>query len=86
VIDSELGTDYRLEYSVFVDTGSDKNKPLTISLPNSPKQNYPNGKGKKDTINSMDLFGYDLNLNPTYTFEILLKGIAIDWQGQQDML
>jgi chromosomal replication initiator protein len=74
VIDSELGTDYRLEYSVFVDTGSDKNKPLTISLPNSPKQNYPNGKGKKDTINSMDLFGYDLNLNPTYTFENFVEG------------
>jgi chromosomal replication initiator protein len=74
VIDSELGTDYRLEYSVVVDTGSDKNKPLTISLPNSPKQNYPNGKGKKDTINSMDLFGYDLNLNPTYTFENFVEG------------
>lgn len=74
VIDSELGKDYRLEYSVVVDTGSDKNKPLTISLPNSPKQKYPNGKDKKDNINSMDLFGYDLNLNPTYTFENFVEG------------
>jgi len=74
VIDSELGKDYRLEYSVVVDTGSDKNKPLTISLPNSPKQKYPNGKDKKVTINSMDLFGYDLNLNPTYTFENFVEG------------
>jgi len=77
VIDSELGKDYRLEYSVVVDPGSDKNKPLTISLPNSPnasKQKMSNGLNKKDNINSLELFGYDLNLNPTYTFENFVEG------------
>ncbi len=77
VIDSELGKDYRLEYSVVVDTGSDKNKPLTISLPNSPnasKQKMSNGLHKRDSINSLELFGYDLNLNPTYTFENFVEG------------
>ncbi len=77
VIDSELGKDYRLEYSVVVDTGSDKNKPLTISLPNSPnasKQKMSKGLHKRDSINSLELFGYDLNLNPTYTFENFVEG------------
>jgi chromosomal replication initiator protein len=41
VIDTELGKEFRLEYSVVVDTGADKSKPVTINLPNSGKaENY----------------------------------------------
>ena len=60
VIDTELGKDYRLEYSVVVDTGGDKNKPLTINLPNSPKaggQKGSNGLSSTSTLNSYELFG-----------------------------
>jgi chromosomal replication initiator protein len=77
VIDSELGKDFRLEYSVVVDTGGGSRGPLTISLPNSPKNvrhTSSNGQDKKPEINSYELFGYDLNLNPSYTFENFVEG------------
>jgi chromosomal replication initiator protein len=77
VIDSELGREYRLEYSVVVDTGGDKNKPYTISLPNSPgssRQKHSNGAAARNELSSLELFGYDLNLNPGYTFENFVEG------------
>ncbi len=77
VIDSELGRDYSLEYTIVVDAGSDKNKPYTINLPNSPgssRQKNSNGSDTKTELSSLDLFGYDLNLNPGYTFENFVEG------------
>ncbi len=77
VIDSELGKDYRLEYSVIVDTGGEKNKPLTINLPNASSNSgnkQSNGSNKRVELNSFELFGYDLNLNPGYTFENFVEG------------
>jgi len=77
VIDSELGKDFRLEYSVVVDTGDKLSKPLTIKLPNSSKtgnQALSNGGQKTKQLNSFELFGYDLNLNPSYTFENFVEG------------
>lgn len=77
VIDTELGKDFRLEYSVVVDTGADKSKPVTINLPNSPnsgRQKAANGHDKTQERNSFELFGYDLNLNRSYTFENFVEG------------
>lgn len=77
VIDNELGKDYQLEYSIVVDTGSDKSKPFTINLPNSPgnsRQKQSNGNHSRNDMNSFELFGYDLNLNPGYTFENFVEG------------
>jgi chromosomal replication initiator protein len=77
VIDTELGKDFRLEYSVVVDTGADKSKPVTINLPNSPnsgRQKPYNGQDKIQERNSFELFGYDLNLNRSYTFENFVEG------------
>jgi chromosomal replication initiator protein len=74
VIDTELGKEFRLEYSVVVDTGADKSKPVTINLPNSGRQKTTNGQDKTYERNSFELFGYDLNLNRSYTFENFVEG------------
>jgi chromosomal replication initiator protein len=77
VIDTELGKDFSLEYSVVVDTGADKSKPVTINLPNSPnsgRHKASNGQDKTYERNSFELFGYDLNLNRSYTFENFVEG------------
>jgi chromosomal replication initiator protein len=74
VIDTELGKEFRLEYSVVVDTGADKSKPVTINLPNSGRQKTTNGQDKIYERNSFELFGYDLNLNRSYTFENFVEG------------
>jgi len=76
VIDKELGKDFLLEYSVIVDAGGGVNKPFTINLPNGSGQN----KQKQDKSfehtehTSMSLFGYDLNLNSSYTFDNFIEG------------
>ena len=78
IIDSELGRDYQLEYSIVVDTGGDKSKPYTINLPNSPgnsrQKQSSNGMNARADLSSFELFGYDLNLNPGYTFENFVEG------------
>ncbi len=78
VIDNQLGKDYRLEYSVVVDTGDDSNKPYTISLPNNPSRPSGNGLSSKNearkTLGSYELFGYDIKLNPSYTFDNFIEG------------
>jgi chromosomal replication initiator protein len=74
VIDTELGKEFRLEYSVVVDTGADNSKPVTINLPNSGRQKTTNGQDKTYERNSFELFGYDLNLNRSYTFENFVEG------------
>jgi chromosomal replication initiator protein len=76
VIDKELGKDFLLEYSVIVDAGNGANKPFTINLPNGSGQI----KQKQDKSfehpehTSMSLFGYDLNLNSSYTFDNFIEG------------
>jgi chromosomal replication initiator protein len=77
VIDDELGKEFRLEYSVIVDTGDKKSKPLTISLPNAQGSSRPkqgNQGLKVYERDSLALFGYDLNLNRSYTFENFVEG------------
>ncbi len=72
VLDKELGKDYRLEYSVVIDTGGRDSQPYTINLQNAGNAKEKSN-GRKD-ISAMDLFGYDVRLNPAYTFENFVEG------------
>lgn len=78
VIDNQLGKDFRLEYSVIVDTGGDTKQPFTINLPNNPSRTSGNGYGAKfeprKEYSSFELFGYDYKLNPIYSFENFIEG------------
>lgn len=76
VIDKQLGKDFRLEYSVIVDTGDDSNQPYTINLPNNPSRysrNKNDSKSKKYP-GSFELYGNDIKLNPSYTFDSFIEG------------
>ena len=79
VIDTQLGKDFQLEYSVVVDTGDASNQPYTINLPNKPGRLY-GGTSKeakikpKEDIGPFELFGYDIKLNPSYTFDNFIEG------------
>jgi chromosomal replication initiator protein len=76
VIDNQLGKDFRLEYSVVVDTGGKSKQPYTINLPNNPSgysgNNY-NSKSKKYE-STFELYGNDIKLNPSYTFDNFIEG------------
>lgn len=87
-IDAELGTDGRLEYSIIVDKGNEKNKPYVINIPTSSKAaNGSNGNGKDMKANvhaekykspfeydSLDNTHLVSYLNPLYTFENFIEG------------
>jgi chromosomal replication initiator protein len=85
-IDAELGTDGRLEYSIIVDKGNDKNKPYVINIPTTSKTTaVTNGKDGKaavqaekhrspfehDSLDNTHLASY---LNPQYTFDNFIEG------------
>ena len=78
VIDSQLGHEFRLEYTVVVDTGNGSNKPYTINLPNNPPRTSGNGYRSKSNSEKLSdpyqLFGYDVRLNPSYTFDNFIEG------------
>ncbi len=74
VIDTQLGSDFRLEYSVVMDKGDASNQPYTINLPNNNSGHSNKKPGQKKGMSSMDLFGYDVKLNPTYLFENFIEG------------
>ena len=76
VMDKELGKEFLLEYSVIVDAGGGINKPFTINLPNGSGQaKQKQEKAREDNeVTSMSLFGYDLNLNSSYTFDNFIEG------------
>ncbi len=87
-INTVLGTDAKLEYSVIVDKGSPQNSPYTINLPNRNSGNRSsNGKGdfgsaknqRKDykspfQLRSVDSFYQESQLNQAYTFESYIEG------------
>lgn len=86
-IDAELGTDGRLEYSIIVDKGNDKNKPYVINIPTS-KQSSNGSNGMRDGKTNVHAEHYkspfelrDLDspqlasyLNPQYTFDNFIEG------------
>jgi len=77
-IDSELGSEGRLEYSVIVDKGNDKNKPVTINLPTNQNTRYGNKVAQDYTspfkLKSIRDSLQDSNLNPQYIFESFIEG------------
>ena len=78
VIDNQLGKDYRLEYSVVIDTGDGSKQPYTINLPNNPSRASGKGYGSnhepRRDLSSFELFGYDIKLNASYTFDNFIEG------------
>lgn len=78
VIDNQLGKDFRLEYSVVIDTGGGSNQAKTINLPNNPSRasgnRYGSKFGSKEYISSFELYGNDIKLNPSYTFDNFIEG------------
>ena len=72
---NELGNAGRLEYSIIVDKGTEKNQPISINIPNK-KDKYDN---KKVIHNPFEFLGMgdekiDSQLNPNYTFETFIEG------------
>jgi len=79
-IDSELGSDGRLGYSVVVDKGNSENKPYTIKLPNQRSNGrYQNesDKTRQGAVESEKYFNETIrasNLNPRYIFDSFIEG------------
>jgi chromosomal replication initiator protein len=87
-IDSELGVEGRLEYSIVVDKGNEKNKPYVINIPTSNKgaspsmvkENRYNGNGQHEGYKSpfelrdLDSLHLASYLNPHYTFDNFIEG------------
>jgi chromosomal replication initiator protein len=83
-IDAELGPSGRLEYSIIVDKGNEKNRPLVINVPTSKTANAKNSKA--DTISTTDMLRspfelkdldslqLDSYLNSHYTFDNFVEG------------
>ncbi len=83
-IDAELGSDGRLEYSIIVDKGNEKNKPYVINIPTS-KVAMPAMKESRADIHAEkykspfelhELQGnqYASYLNTHYTFDNFIEG------------
>ena len=82
-IDSELGPAARLEYSIIVDKGNDKNRPLVINVPNTKSHS---GRGNRADsypaditrspfeLKDLDSLQLDSYLNPHYTFDNFVEG------------
>lgn len=72
---AELGADGRLEYSIIVDKGGEKNHPISVNIPNK-KSSSDYGR---HIHNPFEVPGFsdekvDSQLNPNYTFETLIEG------------
>lgn len=77
-IDSELGSEGRLEYSVIVDKGNAVNKPYSINLPagkntKSDKEKANDYKSPFD-LKSIDNLYQNSHLKPQYTFDTYIEG------------
>ena len=73
----QLGKDGKLEYSVVIDKGNSKSEPYTINLPTSKRPERKNIKGWASRPSDKaleEIFAYNFNLNPNYTFETLIEG------------
>lgn len=80
-IDSELGIDGRLEYSVIVDKGNEQNKPYTINLSTNKSLNRNHNHTQTLTdykspfaLKSIDSYYLDSQLNQQYTFDTYIEG------------
>ncbi len=75
-IDREIGKHGKLEYSVIVDKGNKGSQPYTVNLPGNPNQTKPKDSGYQSpfSIQQLDPFHMDSNLNRNYTFESFIEG------------
>ncbi|MES2731203.1 MAG: chromosomal replication initiator protein DnaA [Bacteroidota bacterium] len=82
-IDSELGPSGRLEYSIIVDKGNDKHRPLVINIPTAKSSNSKNQRPDASPVDTMrspfdlkdlDSLQLDSYLNPHYTFDNFVEG------------
>ncbi len=77
VILKHLGPEGKLEYSIVIDKGNSQTKPYTINLPTSqrPDKRWADRKrSEQDDNNIRDIFKYDFQLNPNYTFDSFIEG------------
>ena len=81
-LDATIGRDGMLEYSIIVDTGNDKHKPVAVNVPNqkSPQTSSPdrpNADPRKPQIDARrDFDSNELNtyINPNYSFDNFVEG------------
>ena len=80
-LDFSIGRDGQLEYSIIVDNGNEKNRPLTVNVPTtkSPQTAKPDNVNP-DILKSpfqlkdLDSLSLDSYLNPSYTFDNYVEG------------
>src|SRR5574338_463242 len=81
----ELGKDARLEYRIMVDSGNDKNKPLTMDVPGQGFKTYSNNEmdfplvinnpvKNPFVIPGLKKMQIDSQLNPIYSFDSFIEG------------
>ncbi len=76
-IQSEIGSEGRLEYSVVVDRGDEVAQPYTVNVSgaiNSQNKNRVNGFDQYKNPQFLQELASDSNLNPTYSFENFIEG------------
>ncbi len=88
-IDTEIGLNGQLEYSVVVDNGNRRNRPVSINLPtgNTPRntnaayakdpRKEPNARGQYEgpfSFPNLDYLQIDSQLNTKYSFETYIEG------------
>lgn len=83
-IDAEIGLDGQLEYSVVVDNGDQKNKPVSIKLPTTPKTDNKKNNSRYQapatdykgpfSFPEMESLKVETNLNDKYSFDSYIEG------------
>lgn len=80
-LDSAIGRDGMLEYSIIVDKGDEKNRPLTVNVPTTKSpQNAKPDNVNADILKSpfqlkdLDSLTLDSYLNPMYAFDNYVEG------------
>lgn len=81
----EMGKDARLEYRIMVDSGNDKNKPMTMDVSGQSFKSYSNNEvdfplvinnqvKNPFVIPGLKKMQIDSQLNPIYTFDAFIEG------------
>jgi chromosomal replication initiator protein len=80
-LDESIGREGQLEYSIIVDQGDAKNRPLTVNVPTAkstksakPDSVNPNILVSPFKLKDLDSLELDSYLNPSYTFENYVEG------------
>ena len=79
-LDHSLGHDGMLEYSIIVDTGTERHQPLTVSMPttktpqNSRPDNFQNDPRHAAPPQDQDSLQLDTYLNQGYSFDNFIEG------------